>query len=33
LALQGLLPEGYRPVLGVTAALLLANGFTVEEIP
>ena len=33
LALQGLLPEGYRPVLGVTAALLLANGFPVEEIP
>jgi uncharacterized protein YbbK (DUF523 family) len=32
LALQGVLPEGYRPVLGVTAALLLANGFFVEEI-
>lgn len=26
-------PEGYRPVLGVTAALLLAHGFDVEEIP
>jgi uncharacterized protein YbbK (DUF523 family) len=33
LALQGALPEGYRPVLGVTAALLLANGFAIEEIP
>lgn len=33
LALQGALPEGYRPVLGVTAALLLANGFFIEEIP
>ena len=30
---SGPLPEGYRPVLGVTAALLLANGFPVEEIP
>ena len=29
----GPLPAGYRPVLGVTAALLLANGFPVEEIP
>ena len=29
----GPLPEGYRPVLGVTAALLLAHGFPVEEIP
>jgi len=33
LAAQGVLPNGYRPVLGVTAALLLAHGFTVEEIP
>jgi len=33
LALQEVLPESYRPVLGVTAALLLANGFPVEEIP
>jgi uncharacterized protein YbbK (DUF523 family) len=26
-------PSGYRPVLGVTAALLLAHGIAVEEIP
>jgi len=26
-------PRGYRPVLGVTAALLLAHGIEVEEIP
>ena len=26
-------PDTYRPVLGVTAALLMANGFSVEEIP
>ena len=35
LALRGgiPLPEGYRPVLGVTAALLAAHGFPIEEIP
>lgn len=33
LAAQSVLPEGYRPVLGVTAALLLVNGFSIEEIP
>jgi len=33
LAAQGVLPEGYRPVLGVTAALLLENRFSIEEIP
>jgi uncharacterized protein YbbK (DUF523 family) len=27
------LPHGYRPVLGVTAALLMAHGICVEEIP
>jgi len=27
------MPPGYRPVLGVTAALLLAHGIEVEEIP
>lgn len=27
------LPSGYRPVLGVAAALLLARGIPVEEIP
>jgi len=30
---DGPLPQGYRPVLGVTAALLLNNGFFIEEIP
>ncbi|MBC2710893.1 MAG: DUF523 domain-containing protein [Desulfosarcina sp.] len=30
---DGSLPSGYRPVLGVTAALLLAHGIDVEEIP
>jgi uncharacterized protein YbbK (DUF523 family) len=30
---DGLLPDGYRPVLGVTAALLLSHGIDVEEIP
>jgi len=30
---KGPLPDGYRPVLGVAAALLLASGFPVEEIP
>jgi uncharacterized protein YbbK (DUF523 family) len=30
---DGSLPGGYRPVLGVAAALLLSHGIDVEEIP
>ncbi len=30
---DGSLPVGYRPVLGVAAALLLSHGIDVEEIP
>lgn len=30
---DGPLPDRYRPVLGVTAALLTAHGIDVEEIP
>ncbi|BBO85180.1 hypothetical protein DSCO28_57460 [Desulfosarcina ovata subsp. sediminis] len=30
---DGAWPQGYRPVLGVTAALLLAHGMQIEEIP
>ncbi|GAB6907020.1 conserved hypothetical protein [Desulfosarcina cetonica] len=29
----GLWPKGYRPVLGVTAALLMNHGIEIEEIP